>query len=233
MNNMNDDNIHNENILSMNNMSGDNIQNETTIVTRSERVRLCGKLPVEVEAIIKEYAQPRYKISAHFKAMNTLFRFQKGSIMPIVMGLACPECNHPLLQTRLNSKYRRAQIKYNKKPIGEVYEDLVLLLPGLVEPETFMSDILRSSRTLKFDTDKHGRTIECSSAPLNCCDIYCEIAAAIVIALPLLALFVIPARVFIASLPSMLFIVLVVITQHIFDIDWVVLEGWTIELDDL
>jgi len=137
----------------------------------TEHARLGYALPVEVEMLIKEYAQPRYRASAHFKAMNTLFVYQKRGLMPIFLGLACPECDHPLLQTRLNVKYRKAQIMYRKRQLGEIYDDFVRRIPTLVDHESFKHDMLRCSRNLRFVTDELGRPIETNSSPMNCTDI--------------------------------------------------------------
>ena len=194
------------NILSMNIMKTINsMKRDITGNTKSkmagetEHARLGYALPVEVEMLIKEYAQPRYRASAHFKAMNTLFVYQKRGLMPIFLGLACPECDHPLLQTRLNVKYRKAQIMYRKRQLGEIYDDFVHRIPTLVDHESFKHDMLRCSRNLRFVTDELGRPIETNSSPMNCTDIYCEIATSIVIVLPLLTVYALPISTIFAS----------------------------------
>jgi hypothetical protein len=145
----------------------------------SECVRLEYKFPAEVEALIKEYAQPIYRSPHHFKAVNTLFVFQKRTLMKFALEWTCPECYHPMLQTRLNVTYREAQIKYRKQSIGEIYEQLSKII---FESETysygiFKRDILKTSRNIVFVRDEKGIPIMCNSAPMSCVNIYVEILA--------------------------------------------------------
>ena len=180
----------------------------------TENARLGYALPSEVEMLIKEYAQPIYKIPIHFKAMNTLFAYQKKGLMPIFLGLACPNCNHPLLQTRLNVKYRMAQITYRKKQLGEIYEDLARRIPGLVEHDTFKHDMLHSSRKLRFVTDELGCPIETNSSPMNCANIYCEIATSFVIIMPLVTVYALPISAIFARY-IIVCILIIMSTEHI------------------
>ena len=143
----------------------------------SECARLEYKFPPEVEALIKEYAQPVYRMPLHFKAVNTLFVFQKRGMMKFALDWMCPECNHPLLKTRMNVNYREAQMKYRKQSIGEIYEQLSF---AIFASEThghglFKRDILKTSRNLLFVQDGEGKPVMCNSAPLTCTNIYIEI----------------------------------------------------------
>ena len=162
-------------------------RNATSIITTSsrqfERERLHFKLPPEVEALIKEYAQPMYKLPTHFKAMNTLFIYQKKHIMRFALELIYPSYNNPFRHTRFNNEYRKVQQKYRKQQIGEIYEELTEIIPGirLVVSKWFIIDILNSSRRLKFITNKQGRLIECNSITISCYNIYTEVFTVITI----------------------------------------------------
>ena len=171
-------------ILYMNNMNSIATSMITTPNTRFEHERLGFKLPPEVEALIKEYAQPMYKLPSHFKAMNTLFIYQKRHLMRFALEWIYPSYNNPLRHTRFNNAYRKAQQKYIKQPIGEIYEELTEIIPGtrLFAPDWFITDILNSSRRLKFITNKQGRPVECNSITISCYNIYTEMLIVIMIA---------------------------------------------------
>ena len=156
----------------------------TTPMRQFEHERLGFKFPPEVEALIKEYAQPIYKLPTHFKAMNTLFVFQKRHLMRFALEWIYPSYNNPLRHTRFNNAYRKAQQKYRKQPIGEIYEELTEIIPGtrIFAPDWFKIDILNSSRRLKFVTNKQGQPLECNSIPMYCNNIYTEMLIVIMIA---------------------------------------------------
>lgn len=135
------------------------------------------KLPSEIEELIKEFAQPLYKRPSHFYAMNTLFSYQKMCIMKFAINTIHPEYNDPCLQTRFNRRYRRVQRNYRNKPIGEIYEDLSLVILGsrafaLVQ---FKVDIISCSRNIEFDKDEQGKPIKCNVTSMNCSNIYSEL----------------------------------------------------------
>ena len=151
--------------------------------TQSEYMRLGGKLPNEVLEHIKAYAEPRYKISWHFKAMNTLFKHQKNIMMPCVIAAKYPELNHMLLRTRFNKHYRNAQRKYRRQSIGEIYEEIyeeISFTPLLKR------DILAVASSLKFEVDDKGSPIVCDYITLNRYSFTCEIVIVILTMIPVI-----------------------------------------------
>lgn len=145
----------------------------------SECARLGYTLPPEVEALIKEYSQPMYRLPLHFKAINTLFVFQKRGLMRFALEWTCPECTNILLQTRLNVRYREAQMRYRRLAIGEIYEELsrAIFASEIHAQGLFRRDILKTSRNLIFVQDNSGKPISYNSAPMNCANVYVEILA--------------------------------------------------------
>ena len=209
--------------------------------TQSEYMRLGGKLPIEVLELVKAYAKPRYKKSWHFKAMNTLFEVQKKNIMQDVLEIKCPECNNMLLKTRFNNHYRNAQRKYRRQSIGEIYEELNSNNPNLENNGTayyvLKWNILHLSRNMKFIVDKQGNPIECKNTKMNCYSICGEFVVIILTIFPFLLAFLLGN---VDSLPRVLFIVYATSIYHVvklwpinFIVDWEIIQGWTLELEDI
>ena len=82
------------------------------------------KLPVEIEQLIREYAEPIYKKPLHLKAIKPMFIYMKRMMMKDTLYWTCPSSRNPFLQTTFNLNYRRAHKKYVIQQIGEIYEEL-------------------------------------------------------------------------------------------------------------
>ena len=112
---------------------------------QSEYNRLGGHFPPEVEALIKEFAQPIVKKPIHYKAIKPLFDGQKKKMMERFLRLKCPNPRDIMCRTRLNLTYRNALIEYNKEEIGEVYE----WLTSMLYESDFVGDILTCAKSPK------------------------------------------------------------------------------------
>ncbi len=102
---------------------------------KSEYQRLNGHLPVELECLVKEYAQPVYRKPYHHKVFSPLLSGMKMVIIRHLLYQNCPQCRMCThAQALKNAHYRREQAKLLGKQTGELFEE---------ESRDILRDILR------------------------------------------------------------------------------------------
>lgn len=119
---------------------------------KSEYQRLNGHLPVELECLVKEYAQPMYRKPYHHKVFSPLLSGMKMVIIRHLLYQNCPQCRMCThAQALNNAHYRREQAKLLGKQTGELFEE---------ESRDILRDILRLVQCEKELRNKRRRLRE-------------------------------------------------------------------------